>query len=97
VTLTGLKVSTNKCILTKISDSSTVANTCSSNTDKNQLIVTLQNQDRLPDSTEYTLKIYGISIDASTIIHHSYMTIRDSSGGYIIESGTRILLTSVNK
>lgn len=35
VTLTGLKVSTNKCILTRNSDSSVVPNTCSSNTDKN--------------------------------------------------------------
>jgi len=35
VTLTGMKVSTNKCVLTKNSDSSIIPNTCSSNTDKN--------------------------------------------------------------
>ncbi len=89
-------MSTNKCILTKISDGSVVPNVCSSNTGKSELIVSLTNSQRLPALTDYTLKIYGMSIDDSTIIHYTDMTIRDSSGGYIIESGTRILLTSVS-
>lgn len=96
VTLTGLTVSTNKCILTKNSDSSTTLNDCQSNTDKNELVVTLKNTQRLIDSTEYTLKIYGMSITDSTINHYADMSIRDSSGGYVIESGTRILMTSVS-
>lgn len=85
VALTGLTVSTNKCILTKNSDGSVIPNTCSSNTDKNQLIVSLNSVARLPDSTNYTLKIYGMSIDPTTIIQYADMTIRDQSGGYIIE------------
>ena len=37
-----------------------------------------------------------MSIDNSTIIHYTDMTIRDQSGRYIIETGTRILVTSVS-
>ena len=32
----------------------------------------------------------------STIIHYADTSIRDTSGGYVIESGTRILMTSVS-
>jgi len=58
--------------------------------------MTLKNTQRLDAGTEYTLKIYGMSIQSDTIIHYADMSIRDSSGGYIIESGSRILLTSVS-
>lgn len=71
-------------MLTKIADGSVIPNECSSNIDKNELIVTIKNTQRLPDLVDYNLKIYGMSIDTNTITHHTYMTLRDSSGGYII-------------
>lgn len=40
--------------------------------------------------------MYGMSVIDDTIIHYAAMSIRDTSGGYIIESGTRILMTSVS-
>jgi hypothetical protein len=46
--------------------------------------MTLKNTQRLDAGTEYTLKIYGMSIQSDTIIHYADMSIRDSSGGYII-------------
>ena len=54
------------------------------------------NTERLPELTEYTLKIYGMEIDTDTIIYYTDVSIRDNSGGYIIEKGTKILLTSVS-
>jgi hypothetical protein len=50
----------------------------------------------LPSLTGYTLKIYGMKIDTDTIIYYTDISIRDNSGGYIIEKGTKILLTSVS-
>ena len=43
VALTGLTVSTNKCQLTRISDNYTAPNSCLSNTDKSEVVITLKN------------------------------------------------------
>lgn len=96
VSLNGLTVSTDKCELSRLSDSYVAPSTCLSNTDKSEIVISLKNTERLPAGTEYTLKIYGLEILSNTIIHNAVMSIRDPSGGYYIESGSRILITSVS-
>lgn len=66
---TGMQISTNMCSFTQ-SPSTLVASTCSSNTDKNLLTLTLGNTQRLPAGITYTTIMYGISILTNTIIYY---------------------------
>lgn len=96
LTFSGMYVSTNMCNAVNLNTSSTVAITsCVPNTNKNILIVTLNNTVRLPALNNYTLTINGISIDSSAIANYVYFEVRDPTGSYTIESATKILITMV--
>ena len=93
----GMQVSTNMCEFKQL-PSTDVENTCESNTDKNELTVSLANAERLSNADlTYSLKIYGISILSDTIIHYITAELRDPTGSYSIETGTRILITKVSQ
>lgn len=91
---TGMQISTNMCSMVQ-SPSTPIGVTCESNTDKNELTIFILNQDRLPKLQTYFMEIYGVSILDSTIIHYVQAELRDPTDSYVIEKGTRILLTSV--
>ena len=77
--------------------STTIPTTCSSNTDKNQLNINLQNTQRLAAGGNYQFTIVGVSILSNTIIQYIVGELRDPSSSYVIETATRILITSVEE
>ena len=96
IAFTGMLISTDTCEMVRADTSTNVLlSSCASNTDQNQLTVTLNNEARLPGSVKYTLTIYGVSILSNVINHYIDFSVRDPSGSYIIEKSFRILLTSV--
>jgi len=92
--LTGMQVATNSCSMQQL-PSTTIPITCSSNTDKNQVSVVLSNTARLPAGASYSIRVTGISILSNTIIHNIVVEMRDPTSSYVVEKGTRILITSV--
>lgn len=95
VYFTGMQVSTSTCSMTQL-PSTLIPGVCSSNTDKNQLSLTMQNTQRLPALNSYRVIVYGISIISTTIIQNIKVSIMDPTNSYVIETGVRILLTSVD-
>lgn len=95
VYFTGMQVSTNSCSMTQL-PSTAVSTTCSSNTDKNQLNINLLNTARLPAGGLYQVIVGGVSILSNTIIQYIVAELRDPTSSYVIETGTRILITSVD-
>lgn len=60
--------------------------------------MTLSNANRLSNADiTYSLKIFGISILSDTIIHYVTAELRDPTGSYTVETGTRILITKVSQ
>lgn len=63
--LHGMYVSTNLCSMVYTSTGSAVpVTTCTPNTDKNVLTVSLGNTARLPAGSNYSLTVNGMSIDS---------------------------------
>lgn len=96
VYFTGMQVSTNSCSMLAL-PSTTIPTTCSSNTDKNQLNINMQNTQRLAAGGNYQFTIVGVSILSNTIIQYIVGELRDPSSSYVIETATRILITSVEE
>ena len=96
VYFTGMQVSTDMCSMEDSTTGIPVSVDCQSNTDKNQLGLTINNAEgRLDEHRLYSVKIYGVSILTETIMHWVEVELRDPANSYVIEWGKRILLTSV--
>lgn len=91
---TGMQVSTSTCSMTQM-PSTSIPVTCASNTDKNQLNLQMANTQRLAAGATYRIIMEGISILSGTIIQYITAELRDPTSSYVIETGTRILITSV--
>lgn len=89
-----MQISTNSCTMTQL-PSTIIKSTCSSNTDKNQLTINMQNSQRLAAGIGYSIVMSGVTILDNTIIQYVVGNLMDPTSSYIIETGTRILITSV--
>lgn len=84
INLYGMSVSTNVCTMLDGATNIPITS-CTPNTNLNILTVTLNNQARLPSLRSYSLKVNGISIDASSISNYITLMIKDPTGSYTIE------------
>lgn len=94
VYFTGMQVSTNICTMIQL-PSTSIPVTCASNTDKNILNLQMANTQRLLAGVNYQIIIQGISILSGTIIQYIVAQLRDPTSSYVIETGTKVLITSV--
>lgn len=94
VYFTGMQVSTSTCSMSQM-PSTSIPVTCASNTDKNQLTIQMANTQRLTAGVTYQIIMEGISILSGTIIQYITAELRDPTSSYVIETGNRILITSV--
>lgn len=98
-----MTIATNYCYLTYTTGSvsnTSIPVTCTSSSNQTQLIVSLpgtasSNYPNL-NGPSYVLQVYGVGITASSISQSITLTLRDNSGSYIIETGTRLLTTTVS-
>jgi hypothetical protein len=100
-----MTVATDMCFLTYETGpnsnrvNTSIPVTCTSTSNLTTLIVSLPGTSatNYPNSNSqaYQLVVYGISILGSSISQSITLTLRDNSGSYIIETGTRLLTTTV--
>lgn len=57
----------------------------------------MQNSERLLAGGNYQIRIQGVSILSNTIIQYIVAELRDPTSSYVIETATRILITSVEE
>ena len=58
-------------------------------------MLTMQNTMRLPALNSYRIVVQGVSILSNTIIQYIVGSLMDPTNSYVIETGTRVLMTSV--
>jgi hypothetical protein len=102
VDFSGMTISTKYCYLSYVTNTVTntsIPVTCTSASNQSQLIVSLPGtaSSNYPNTNNpnYILQVYGVSITAASISQWITLTLRDNSGSYIIETGTRLLTTTV--
>lgn len=94
-------ISTNLCYLTYTATSvsnTSIPVTCASTSNQTRLVVSLPgtSSTNYPNTNAlYNLLVYGVGILSSSISQSITLTLRDYSGSYIIETGTRLLTTTV--
>lgn len=92
----GMSVSTSLCsMMYSASNASIPISSCTPNTNLNILTITLANSVKLPALSSYALVVNGISIDASQILNYIQLQVMDSTGSYVIEQKSVILIPSV--
>jgi hypothetical protein len=93
IVFSGMSVATSTCSLTT-SGGVIIPVSCSSSTDKKNLTVTLLGSG-FYTAGNFTLVTYGVGITAGTLSQSITLYLYDSTIQYIIESGVRILMTTV--
>lgn len=103
IDFSGMTIATNYCYLSYTTGSvgnTSIPVTCTSSSNQTQLVVSLPGtaSSNYPNSNgpTYVLQVYGVGITASSISQSITLTLRDNSGSYIIETGTRLLTTTVS-
>ena len=92
VSLSGMTVATSTCSLAA-ANGTDIPVTCSSSTDNLNVTAAMTGWEFYPAGT-YTLTIYGVGI-SNTISQSMTLYLYDSTVEYVIESGVRLLMTTV--
>lgn len=93
IVFNGMSVATSTCSLTA-SGGTSIPVRCSSSTDKKNLTATLLGSG-FYTAGNFTLVTYGVGITAGTLSQSITLYLYDSTIQYVIESGVRILMTTV--
>ena len=93
VALSGMTVATSICYFSA-DNGTTIAVTCSSSTDNKNVTVAMMGWEFYPAGT-FSLVVYGIGIDSSSLSQSITLYLYDSSMQFVIETGVRILTTTI--
>ena len=94
--LNGMSIATNICHV-YLSDGTQVSSTCSSTEDNKNVSIAMVDTNNVYHyaANNFTVSVSGVSIDANEISQSMTVYLQDSTGEYTIETGTRILTTTV--
>jgi hypothetical protein len=93
ITFSGMTVATNRCYLSA-TNGSTIPVTCVSSSDNKNVTVTMKSTG-FYQIGNYTLIVYGVGITENTLSQSISFYLYDDTVQYIIESGVRILMTTI--
>jgi hypothetical protein len=94
VSMSGLTVATNTCYLTAINGTS-IPVTCTSSSDNKNVTAILQGSIGFYPAGSFSLVIYGVGISNNSLSQSMTVYLYDSSIQYVIETGVRILMTTI--
>lgn len=93
LSLSGMTVDTNICYLS-LTNGTSVPVTCSSSSDNKNVTVAMSGWEFYPAGS-FTLVVYGIGISNSSLSQSVTLYLYDSSLQFVIETGVRILTTTI--
>lgn len=93
VSLSGMTVATNTCFLTA-ANGTNIPVTCISTSDNTNVTVTLLGSGFYM-AGNFTLVVYGMGISSASLSQSMTLYLYDSSIQYVIETGYRILMTTI--
>lgn len=95
VSLSGLTVATNTCYLTS-SNGTSIPVTCTSSADNLNVTAALLGTLDFYPAGNFTLVIYGVGITSNSLSQSMTLYVYDQAVQYVIESGVRILMTTIS-